>query len=341
MTPSPSEPPAGPEPQRPSVPRAGSAAGPDARASLAAARQRVAALAAGLGPQGTQASGALKPAGPAEAQHAAAPASPAARASTMPLGRALGLLAAGAAALAALLGWTLAVLFEVLGVWPAGAAAVGAALGALALGLPGALLLRRVAHEAERFTPPLPGGEEHPSAVSEPLLMEIAVREWARARRYGTGAAVLLVEVDRWQRLCETRGPGAAEAVLRTLALQTAPTLRGADVVARRSGAQLAVFLVQADPTGALDVAERIRERAEMLEVAAEPQPMRFTVSVGVAHLRPAHPHLAALFEDAAEAVHAAREAGGNCVRAAPVARRHRPLGQPSDDRSAERPEGS
>jgi hypothetical protein len=40
---------------------------------------------------------------------------------------------------------------------------------------------------------------------------------------------------------------------------------------------------------------------------------------VGVAALRPAHQNLAALIDDAEAALQAAKAAGGNCVRAAPV----------------------
>ncbi len=52
---------------------------------------------------------------------------------------------------------------------------------------------------------------------------------------------------------------------------------------------------------------------------AGEGQRLRVTVSTGVAHLRPAHLSLQALVEDAQDALAAARAAGGNCVRAAPV----------------------
>jgi hypothetical protein len=61
----------------------------------------------------------------------------------------------------------------------------------------------------------------------------------------------------------------AGDLVLREIASQhPAATLRGADALARFGHAQLAVFLAQADPLGALDVAERIRERIEQLEIA-------------------------------------------------------------------------
>jgi diguanylate cyclase (GGDEF)-like protein len=206
----------------------------------------------------------------------------------------VGLAAVMAAALATGLGWLLG---------PAAwAAPLGAALGVVAAALPLALLGSRLPRD---------------------LFLELAGREWARSRRYGTGAALLVVEVDRFARLVESRGTAATDAVLTELLRQTGPTLRGADVLTRFAESQMAVFLAPADAMGALDVAERIRERAEQLEVPfyaqALPQRLRLTVSVGVAHLRPAHLNLQALVEDALDAAAAAREAGGNCVRAAPV----------------------
>lgn len=159
------------------------------------------------------------------------------------------------------------------------------------------------------------------AAMSREEFVALAEREWARSRRYGSGAAMLVVELDHWRRLVDQRGGGFADAVLQQVVHDTAPTLRGADALALFAEGQLAVFLAHADATGALDVAERIRERTELLDTSADGRRLRSTVSVGVAHLRPAHLHLQALIDDALEAVVAARTAGGNCVRAAPVER--------------------
>jgi diguanylate cyclase (GGDEF)-like protein len=231
---------------------------------------------------------------------------------------AVALVAAGAALLAALVAWAID---HSLGA-TAWAAPLGALLGVAAAVLPAALALQRLMLRQEGQA--LVAGSLHtPLGAARPLFLELAGREWVRARRYGSGAALLLVDVDRFARLTESRGNEAADAVLAELLRQTAPTLRGADLLTRFSDAQMAVFLAQADATGALDVAERIRERAEHLEVAmpqeGPPQPLRITVSVGVAQLRPAHLNLQSLIDDAQDAVLAARQAGGNCVRAAPV----------------------
>ncbi len=214
-----------------------------------------------------------------------------------------------AATLALALGWWFG-----LTVWTA---PLAAALGVLAAALPLALLVARAA--AQPRTVALRGAPQAAIGLQRELFMDLAGREWARARRYGAGAALLVVEVDRFARLVETRGTDATDAVLAELLLQTAPSLRGADMLTRFAESQMAVFLAPADATGALDVAERIRERAEQMEVPWQPHPMRITVSVGVAHLRPAHLNLQALVDDAGDALAAARQASGNCVRAAPV----------------------
>jgi len=235
------------------------------------------------------------------------------------------LLATSAAVLAAAMAWALTRIFSLP---PAAAAGISAAVALLAASVP------TLAVAVTRLRSATPAPEVQPVHDSQTgvyridVFMQLAEREWSRARRYGSGAGLLVVDLDRATALNELHGPGAAEALLNALSAQTAPTLRGADLVTRLAPLQLGVFLAQADPTGALDVAERIRERAEALQLPwppvagaqpAVPVALLSTVSVGVAALRPAHLTLQALVQDALDAVNAAHLAGGNCVRAAPV----------------------
>ena len=225
-----------------------------------------------------------------------------------------------------------------LGVSPAAAAAMAAALGVVLVALPLAHLVRRVTVQLQPASQSRQKGRGEPDAS----FLDRATRELARARRYGSGAALLLVDVDRGGRLDDTEVGGPVDAALALLLRQTEPTLRGADLVARFSASQLAVLLSPADATGALDVAERIRERAEQLELptaraALTAPPRRVTVSIGVAVLRPIPADLASMIEDATEALTAARQAGGNCVRAAPAGAGRLRLPGPRDDRRAQR----
>ena len=215
-------------------------------------------------------------------------------------------------------GWGLARLLGGAGI----AAPLAAALACGAVGVPLMAWLVHLVRQLERLRVDLNRLDvvDATTGVSNrPHFVRSTEREWSRARRYGTGAALLVVEVDQLARLAEGRGPAAADSVLRAIAHDTEQSLRAGDLIARFAEPQLAVWLVHSDPTGALDVAERIRERSESLEIPCGEHPLRVTVSVGVAALRPAHQNLSALIDDAEAALQAAHQAGGNCVRAAPV----------------------
>jgi diguanylate cyclase (GGDEF)-like protein len=226
-------------------------------------------------------------------------------------------LAVCSAAVAGGIAWGLSAWFGSNGRLSASLAAAAAVL----LGVcPMALVALKGASRLPLAPDPTQDFDASTGATTKALFMDLAEREWSRARRYGTGATLLLIDLDRTVRLTELFGPGVVDALLRELARQTSTTLRGADALARFGPTQLAIFLAQSDATGALDVAERIRERAEMLDVPPHASAHhRATVSVGVAQLRAAHLNLQSLIHDAEDAAVAARQAGGNCVRAAPV----------------------
>jgi diguanylate cyclase (GGDEF)-like protein len=237
----------------------------------------------------------------------------------------VGITAGLAFALTELLAWT--------GAW---AAPLAAAIGMLVIAVPLAALLLKLARQLER--------QQRRSAVADsvepsdwligrPAFVALAEREWARARRYGGGIAVLVIEVDRLRKLADSRGPGAAEALVLAMTRHTSATLRGGDALSQLSDGQLAVFLAQADATGTLDAAERIRERLEQLELEWQGVPLRATVSIGAATLSLAHPNVPALVDDAQFAVLLARQAGGNCVRTPPPgAKRLQSPGSSVDD---------
>jgi diguanylate cyclase len=259
-----------------------------------------------------------KPPLEAPSREPAAPLQPQRLASLGPVRGAL-LLTGGVALLAALLALPFTELLSAAGRW---AAPLAAALGVVVAMFPLAMVLIKLARQVRDQGEQLAQRDAvdgHASLPGRAQFLALVEREWARARRYGAGAAVLLIDVDRFRRLGNGRGADAADALLRQMARHTAQTLRGGDALAMYGDGQLAVFLAQADATGALDAAERIRDLIEHLEVDWSGQPLRATVSVGVATLRPAHQTLVALLDDALLAAAAAGQAGGNCVRAAPI----------------------
>ena len=89
-------------------------------------------------------------------------------------------------------------------------------------------------------------------------------------------------------------------------------------MLARFDGEELAVFLPQTDPLGALDVAERIRTAVQALRLSWQGVEVGTTVSIGVAPLRAELPTLDWMIHEADAALCAAKSDGRNCVRTLP-----------------------
>ncbi len=230
----------------------------------------------------------------------------------LPVGVGCGLAAAGIAATAAtLLGAAdRATVAVVAGL---ATAAVGGLLGLLVAQLVQSLrqLHQRVTVMATR--------DDLTGVLNRRHFMLLAEREWARCRRYEADGAVLLVDADHFRRINDHHGHAAGDALLRDIVRVTGGLLRQADVLARSDGEALIVLLPQTDPLGALDVAERIREHVASLRLDWQGTSVFTTVSIGVASMGASHTSLDALMADVEGALAAAKAAGRNCVRAAPI----------------------
>jgi diguanylate cyclase len=168
-------------------------------------------------------------------------------------------------------------------------------------------------------------------AYTQQHFVAAADREWSRIRRHGEDAALLMIDVDHFKRLNDERGTACGDAMLVEITRLASTTLRPYDLLARFSGGVLVVYLPHTDPLGALDVAERIRERVAGLALLWQGARVRATVSVGVAGIGASHAGLDSVIADAGMALREAKSAGRNCVRSAPIP----PKRDPAPARSA------
>ena len=160
-------------------------------------------------------------------------------------------------------------------------------------------------------------------AYTQLHFVAAADREWSRIRRHGEDATLLMVDVDHFKRLNDEHGMPCGDAMLVEITRQSSATLRQYDLLARFGGGVLVVYLPHTDLLGALDVAERIRERVVGLRLTWQGKKVKATVSVGVAGIGAAHAALDAVIADAGAALREAKAAGRNCVRAAPIPPKH------------------
>ncbi len=156
-------------------------------------------------------------------------------------------------------------------------------------------------------------------AYTQQHFVAAADREWSRIRRHGEDAALLMVDVDHFKRLNDEHGMPAGDAMLVEITRLASSTLRPYDLLSRFGGGVLVVYLPHTDPLGALDVAERIRERVASLRLGWQGKSVKATISVGVAGVGSGHAGLDAVIGDAGAALREAKSAGRNCVRAAPI----------------------
>jgi diguanylate cyclase (GGDEF)-like protein len=135
----------------------------------------------------------------------------------------------------------------------------------------------------------------------------------AAARSGGHPLAALMIDVDHFKDVNDAHGHRVGDDVLRTVADRLAAHLRPGDVLGRYGGEEFAAVL-RDDGEGAEAVAERLRRAVAADPVRRGDRELAVTVSVGVAHLRPADRDLSALLARADAALYLAKHSGRNRV---------------------------
>jgi diguanylate cyclase (GGDEF)-like protein len=164
------------------------------------------------------------------------------------------------------------------------------------------------------------------SALRDPLtklfnrryLIDRLDSELKFARRHGTAVSLLMLDLDHFKQVNDTRGHLAGDAVLTCLAGALAKAVRNEDVVARYGGEELAIILRDIDLDSAAAMGARL---CKTIEQTAAPLPaggtLTVTVSIGVA----GYPALDAetveqLIDAADQALYRAKRDGRNrCAR--------------------------
>ena len=160
-------------------------------------------------------------------------------------------------------------------------------------------------------------------AITDPLtglhnrrhFFELARLEIASTQRYQKPLSVMMLDLDHFKLVNDTYGHLVGDQVLQAFAQRTLFCVREVDVVGRYGGEEFALLLPDTDLTGALELAERLREVIGASPVTAQDASIPITVSVGVAEF-PLDREISCdqLFDHADQAMYAAKEGGRNRV---------------------------
>jgi diguanylate cyclase (GGDEF)-like protein len=140
--------------------------------------------------------------------------------------------------------------------------------------------------------------------------------ELLRAERFDRPLSVVMADLDFLRDINNTYGHLAGDAVLQGIAETFREQLRQYDVPARFGGEEFSILLPETSPEQALEVAERVRRAVagRAFDVETSSEPIRATVSIGVAGFPRDGSEATELIHQADLAVYRAKLQGRNRV---------------------------
>jgi diguanylate cyclase (GGDEF)-like protein len=147
-------------------------------------------------------------------------------------------------------------------------------------------------------------------------FMQILNDEWARARRYDTMMALVMMDLDHFKNVNDTYGHLAGDAVLKEVTQLCRQNLRDVDKMGRFGGEEFTMLLPETDLEGARATAERLRLLIAGHVVRFRGMEISVTVSMGVAELPPDREatSVTRFLKAADDALYVAKRSGRNCV---------------------------
>jgi diguanylate cyclase (GGDEF)-like protein len=143
---------------------------------------------------------------------------------------------------------------------------------------------------------------------------EEAVREIARARRYGRPLSLILFDIDCFKAINDTHGHLCGDFVLKEVVYLVSDFFRKEQTFARVGGDEFAVLTPEARTDGAKILAERLRTRIANHEFSYAGTPFRVTCSFGISEYSADMKGPQELYEAADRALYQVKHAGRNGV---------------------------
>jgi diguanylate cyclase (GGDEF)-like protein len=139
--------------------------------------------------------------------------------------------------------------------------------------------------------------------------------ELRRARRSRRPVSILMIDIDHFKSINDTRGHLAGDAVLENLGALISQVLRTTDIRCRFGGDEFLVILPETALAGAEQAAIKLREAMKTLDAGIEGP--RATLSIGIAQAERGELDAAALVGRADAALYKAKQSGRDALRLA------------------------
>lgn len=143
---------------------------------------------------------------------------------------------------------------------------------------------------------------------------ETLINEINRTKRYGTEFSLLFLDLDNFKIVNDTMGHKTGDVALKGVADLILTAKRSEDTAARYGGEEFVIILPETNKMKALVIAERIRSRAEQMELPHGEKKFRVTLSGGLATFPADGEDAAQLIQNADKAMYIAKSQGKNNI---------------------------
>jgi diguanylate cyclase (GGDEF)-like protein len=145
-------------------------------------------------------------------------------------------------------------------------------------------------------------------------IMRESEREFSLARRASRPISVIAIDVDFFKSINDRYGHQGGDLALRAVADLLRDGLRRTDLIARLGGEEFAAVLPETNISGALHIAEKLRDRLASTPLALPSGDIQVTFTAGVAQLISSDLSFDSVLGRADKALYRGKAAGRNCV---------------------------
>ncbi|WP_375750537.1 GGDEF domain-containing protein [Vibrio sp. HN007] len=132
--------------------------------------------------------------------------------------------------------------------------------------------------EIEATTDPLTG------KFNRRAFSEFALKEISTYRRTNSSLSMVIMDIDFFKKINDKYGHDIGDLVIKKTADTVAEVIREEDILARFGGEEFVILLPRTDLKDAANVAERMRQNIENIELDTEKGRVTLTASFGVAN---------------------------------------------------------
>jgi len=143
--------------------------------------------------------------------------------------------------------------------------------------------------------------------------------EFSRSKRHKSQLSLALFDIDFFKKINDTYGHNAGDAILRELGNLISTKTRTSDIACRYGGEEFALILPETSQVEAYELLNRLRQLVEEEIFNQTNQPIKATISVGVAQLEALDKTTTEFCERADKALYKAKESGRNRVERATI----------------------